>query len=258
LGSAEPADLQGLRESLFPNLNSVHHLAGVGNYDPLAIGVYRDLYDMLRGEAGNPPALDEIQPVLNLFSAWYLITDEELDLPLIYDGGPYIYANDQALPEAFVVHQARVIKEEQARLEALREPGFDPRSEVILGRPPAAPSSRQAEKAMEQRPLVFRKAPDRIIINVALAQPGFLVLTDTYYPGWRATVDGAAAEILAANHAFRAVALDAGEHTVIFEYGPLSFRLGAWITFGASLLLALSLLAGVHLRLTHTEAVSSL
>ena len=56
----------------------------------------------------------------------------------------------------------------------------------------------------------------------------------------------------------RAVALDAGEHTVVFEYSPLSFRLGAWITFGASLLLALSLLAGVHLRLTQTEAVSSL
>jgi len=221
-----------------PNLNTVHHLPGVGNYDPLAIGLYRDLYDLLRGEQGDPPTLDEIQPGLNLFGARYLLTDDKLDLPVIYDGGPRIYANDQAMAEALVVHKARVIEDRQARLEALREPGFDPLSEVILSQPLSVPSSVEGEEVKEQLPRIRRKAPDRILINVALAQPGFLVLTDTYYPGWRATVDGVAAEILAANHAFRAVQLEAGEHTVVFEYAPLSFRLGAWITLGSAVLLA--------------------
>ena len=69
-----------------------------------------------------------------------------------------------------------------------------------------------------------------------MSQPGYLVLTDTYYPGWQATVDGTPVEILPANHAFRAVPLDSGEHRVVFEYDPLSFRLGAWITVGAWLL----------------------
>ncbi len=71
-----------------------------------------------------------------------------------------------------------------------------------------------------------------------MTQPGYLVLTDTHYPGWRATVDGQPAEILEANHAFRAVQLDRGEHTVLFEYQPLSFRLGAWITLVALVVLA--------------------
>ncbi len=236
-GSAEPSYLRDLRESLLPNLNAVHGLPGVGNYDPLTASPYRDLYDILRGEPGAPPALDEIQPVLNLFGARYLLTDDEPDLPLIYGDGPRIYANDQALPQAFVVHQARVIEDRQARLEALREPSFDPRSEVILSRPPAEMLPLGGTEIAEELPWLLSATPDRSTLIAELSEPGFLVLTDTYYPGWRATVDGAPAEILAANHAFRAVALDAGEHTVVFEYIPLSFRLGAWISLGASVLL---------------------
>ena len=81
------------------------------------------------------------------------------------------------------------------------------------------------------------------MILADMTQPGYLVLTDTYYPGWQATVDGEPTEILPANHAFRAVELSAGDHTIIFEYAPLSFRLGAWITLGAASLLAIVLIA---------------
>jgi uncharacterized membrane protein YfhO len=80
-----------------------------------------------------------------------------------------------------------------------------------------------------------------------MPQAGYLVLNDVYYPGWRATVDGQPAEILPANHAFRAVALAQGEHIVAFQYAPFSFRLGASITF-AALLLATALTVGWLLR----------
>jgi hypothetical protein len=244
-GSADPAHLQGLRESLFPNLNSVHHLLGVGNYDPLAIGLYRDLYDILEGQ---PDTLAEARPVLNLFAARYIITENELELPLLYDTGPRIYANNQALPATFVVHQTRVIEDREARLGVLRDPGFDPRSEVILSRSPSVALSRSANRVEGEQPSISREGPDRVVIEARLSEPGYLVLADTYYPGWRATVDGEPIEILPANHAFRAVQLDRGEHTVVFEYAPLSFRLGAWITLGAILLLATTLSIVVLLR----------
>jgi uncharacterized membrane protein YfhO len=76
-----------------------------------------------------------------------------------------------------------------------------------------------------------------------MRQAGYLVLADTYYPGWRAEVDGAETEILVANHAFRAVALELGKHTVVFEYAPISFQIGAWITLGSSLVLVICLTA---------------
>jgi uncharacterized membrane protein YfhO len=83
-----------------------------------------------------------------------------------------------------------------------------------------------------------------------MTQPGYLVLTDTYYPGWRATVDGQPAEILEANHAFRAVQLDRGEHTVTFEYEPLSFRLGAWLTLLALVVLVvIPIISGRYRRI---------
>jgi hypothetical protein len=239
-GSSDAAYLQGLRESLHPNLNSTHDLPGIGNYDPLTIGVYDELYALLEGAPGAPPDRDEGLPLLNLFGARYLVTDRELDLPLLYDKGPYIYANEDALPAAFAVHHARVVEDARQRLELLQDPSFDPRAEVILSRqPPAMPAAGSGESA-DEPPSILREGQDRAIIDITMIQPGYLVFTDTRYPGWRATVDGQPVEILEANHAFRAIQLDRGEHTIVFAYEPLSFRLGAWLT-----LLALVMLAAV-------------
>ncbi len=243
-GSVDPAHVQGLRDSLIPNLNSPHHLPGVGNYDPLTVGPYHDLYSALEGKRDAPPAPDDIRPVLNLFGARYLITSDELELPLLYGAGPRIYANDGALPAAWVVSQARVIEDGETRLEALLDPDFDPRAEVLLSYPPPEPEpwgKVPPDPLAQAQPIVLRERPDRVIIQVSMTAAGYLVFADTYYPGWRALVDDQPAEILPANHAFRAVALGAGEHTVMFEYAPLSFRLGACLTLGAALLLVTTL-----------------
>ncbi len=237
-GSSDPARLQGLRESLFPNLNSPHHLPGSSNYDPLTIGAYDDLYSLLQGTPDGPPDPEASLPLLNLFGARYLVSDRELDLPLLYDKGPYIYANDDALPAAFVVHQARVVEDAGRRLEILQDPGFDPRAEVILSRPISSTPVSGSGEHSDDLQSVQRQGQDWVSVDATMTRPGYLVLTDTHYPGWRATVDGQPAEILEANHAFRAVQLDRGEHTVLFEYESLSFRLGAWITLVALVVLA--------------------
>ncbi len=75
--------------------------------------------------------------------------------------------------------------------------------------------------------------PERVALTASTDAPGYLVLTDGYDPGWRATVNGAPAPILIANHAFRAVPLPTGVHEVIFEYRPRSFTLGAALSLAA-------------------------
>jgi hypothetical protein len=245
-GSTDPSSLQDFRESLMPNLNAAYDLPGIGIYDPLTIGLYRDLYDLMQVAGdGSPKAwTPEEQRLADLFGVRYIVTDEELPLLQVSEGDPRIYLNDTALPEAYVVFRARVIKDEAEQIEALLDPGFDPHSEVILSASAQPGEGTTGETTSQPTPLVLRQGPDRVIIQVEMEQAGFLVLTDTCYPGWRAMVDGEPAEILAANHAFRTVALRAGEHTVVFRYAPLSFRLGAWITLGAGLLLGLMFVFG--------------
>ncbi|NLF15354.1 MAG: YfhO family protein, partial [Anaerolineaceae bacterium] len=106
-GPSDPTYLQPLRESLLPNLNAAHHLPGAGNYDPLVLEGYYDLYEQLLGPEGQPRSVEEVRPILDLFGVGYLLTDAEMDLPVLYDAGPRIYLNPTALPRALVTHGAR-------------------------------------------------------------------------------------------------------------------------------------------------------
>jgi uncharacterized membrane protein YfhO len=93
----------------------------------------------------------------------------------------------------------------------------------------------------------FRKDAGEIVsyeaerVEIATDSPreGFVVLSDTYRPGWTAAVDGREAAIWRAQSAFRAVEVPAGKHQVVFRYRPGSLRLGAALS-----LLALGILAG--------------
>ncbi len=76
----------------------------------------------------------------------------------------------------------------------------------------------------------------RVSIRTKDTPRGWLVLADAWYPGWRATVDGQVAKIVVADHALRAVALEAGEHRIEFEYAPTSLRWGGLLSALALLL----------------------
>ena len=91
---------------------------------------------------------------------------------------------------------------------------------------------------------ISRYRPERVEIALHnIGEAGFLVLSDSHYPGWRAEVDGVATPVLLANHVFRAIRIPAGARTALFEYKPLSFRLGGGISLAS--LLALVVLAWV-------------
>ncbi|MBE0688850.1 MAG: YfhO family protein, partial [Anaerolineae bacterium] len=62
--------------------------------------------------------------------------------------------------------------------------------------------------------------PERVVIEVESSQPGYMMLTDAYYPGWRASVNGEESLIYRADVMFRAVAIPAGRSDVVFEYHP--------------------------------------
>ncbi len=83
--------------------------------------------------------------------------------------------------------------------------------------------------------------PERVIIEANLASEGYLILTDTCYPGWRARVDGKESSIIRANLLFRAISLSAGQHRVEFSYEPASLKVGAAISSATLLAIVVGL-----------------
>jgi hypothetical protein len=144
-----------------------------------------------------------------------------------------IVENDDALPRTYVVYGFEVAPLAVA-LGRVIDGSYDFHAGVLLDRDPGRWTRGSRAKALE--PAVIRSLePERVEIDATPSADGLLVLSDTFYPGWRATVDGSEVEIFRANGLFRAVRIPAGPHRVVFEYAPRSLRRGAWLS-GLSLL----------------------
>jgi len=148
-----------------------------------------------------------------------------------------VYENLSALPQAYLVHQARLSGSESETLEILSRHDFDPRSQVVLEASPkalreAAGAARSTDRrdSGKDRVMLRRSGQNQVEVFSQSGSPGVLILTDTFYPGWNAYVDGSKSPILRANYLFRAVTLSAGQHHVQFRYEPFSFWLGVVLT----------------------------
>jgi hypothetical protein len=161
-------------------------------------------------------------------------------LELLFDGPNKVYYNKQALPRVWVVHWVTQVPEKdieavEARLIA---DDFEPAIEAVVeGELPGA----LGEASPSDRVEVTSYAAHRVKIEVNLAQPGLLVLSDMFYPGWKAYVDGVERPIYATNLIMRGVYLKEGKHRVIFVYKPVAFTRGLYISGGTSLLILLGL-----------------
>ena len=149
------------------------------------------------------------------------------DLRRIHSGDVKIYERTAAPGRAWLVHQAIAERDPAATLAGLADANFDPRRAAFVAADLAL--SGPATLPDEAVRIVSYEA-ERVHLEADVRAPALLVLADSFYPGWRATVDGAAAPILRADLMFRAVALSPGRHTIVFSYEPSSWRWGAAIS----------------------------
>jgi hypothetical protein len=149
------------------------------------------------------------------------------------EGLPGVFKSPSALPRAFVVHQV-VTQSREASLELLT--GDKANLSVRVGLERDTPLPQPADCPSSAR----REAidPRTTRVSVEACADGVLVVTDAYYPGWAATLDGQPIELLRANGLVRAVAVPKGAHTVVMRYAPWTAKAGAAVSAAAVLALA--------------------
>ena len=161
----------------------------------------------------------------------------------VHSGDVKIYENVDLLPRAYLVHEVVGVGSTEAALEYLQAGKFRPAQRAVV----EGVGSFTTQRRDADRAEVVDYRAERVEIQTVSAEDALLVLSDSYYPGWSAMVDGDAAEIVPTNLLFRGVQIPAGEHTVVFEYNPSSWRRGRWLS-GVGVLLWLGLF-GVGCRL---------
>jgi len=221
----------GARLALMPPVGAAWGL--FASWEPDLLGLYPDHLATLMAAVGKTERTPAFRRWLELGAVRHVaaldeggLSDLEFlrDLPTPLVLPLRLYRVGRPLPRTYVVGGARVADGEES-LRALGDPAFDPRREVVLASGAASPASLPGTSQ------VTDLRADRVRLHAILSAPGYLVLVDTYDPGWRARMDGGSeVVVLRANGSFRAVPLPAGEHDVEMVYRPPSVLLGLGIS----------------------------
>lgn len=170
---------------------------------------------ILTSETINAPGIELIRQVPN-----------RSNLPL------YLYRNTRVMPPMAFVNDWRIMEADTDMLNRLQNPGFDPRTQVIL-QAPAEDSELATDipsvKGDDCQPASITATHAAFSSETALVSnkcAGVLVFSDPLYPGWQVWVDGVTVPVWRANYAFSAVFLPAGEHRIERVYRPASLLLG--------------------------------
>jgi hypothetical protein len=146
----------------------------------------------------------------------------------VFSGGSgmKVFRNGEAFPRAWAVHKLVEVRDMGEGNAVMTEhlPEMHGQA-VMLGKAPAL-----GPCAGRDWIDLLEHGADRLLIRAILSCPGMVILSDTYFPGWRARVDGKAAQIYEVNGAMRGVMVPAGLHTVTMRYRPVSVILGGVLT----------------------------
>jgi hypothetical protein len=243
---------------------SLLRLPGILDYEPLASARYAELSVMMRSGArirrlndflmrGPGPRPQFSRRLLDLTATRFVVASPRfsgavarIEPHLLAQSSAddlLVWENPQRLPRAFYVPRVEVVVDPAALLDRLATGTEDLRQVAMIEAPPpsgftGSPRVSAADTASVE---FVRNDPENISLEVDAPARGFVVLSDQYFPGWFATVNGQPAPIQRANYAFRLVEVPAGASIVAFHYSPRSLWLGAGLSLVGALLTAIML-----------------
>jgi hypothetical protein len=239
-----------------PSTGAVYGIEDVLGFDSINLERYRRLMEEIdpaivvkRGNfrgVTDPAALDS--PLVDLLNVRYVISGPVGRLPgvqQVHSSDLVVHRNPDALPRAFLVGEVRVIPDPEEGLREMGRRDFRPDLWAVSEVPiPELGDDAGAEEA-GRRPgeaRLLSHLPERVEVEVEPDRPALLVLSDAWYPGWQASVDGHPRPIHRVDHALRGVVVRPGDHRVTFEYHPASFRTGSVLSLAGLGLLGIGAL----------------
>ncbi len=215
---------QAYRQTNLPNMNLLDRRTLFNNFEPLRVGAFDAYIDLIQADGTEQANLLQAAAVSGVYDL-----DGELK-PL-----------DREAARAWFVDAACWHSDENDLVATMQDVDWQPLQQVHLS------GAGQCETPTDENsPGTVTGIDDRInslTVNVETESGGWLVLADTDYPGWVATIDGQSAEIQRANLMFRAVEIPAGVSEVRFDYRP------GWLLPGLAISLISLLILVLLLRL---------
>jgi hypothetical protein len=204
----------------------------------------RNAYGMLPGWDRNQGMIDRIFMMegytpLALQRAYAPLASNEQSFDLlnvkyktVFDertGQQTLVEHTTRLPRAFFVYAVHVVQSEQELLEYIKSPGFDHRTTAVVEQPLSLPPP-NGQPRSHVRVTSYRN--NRIVLAAETSHDGFLVLSEIFYPGWKAYINGEETPIYRTNYNLRGMRVPAGTHTIDVRFEPATFHTGMWVTLG--------------------------
>ena len=253
-----------------PDTAALYGLEDVGGIvNPLSLQQWQAQWEATGGRATR--AYDMLNVKYVIVRDGTPLPEGKFELALDAAGDLSVYRNRDFVPRAWVVHEARVASDVANALAQVQAPDFDPLTTVIIldneelqRATPFGPLQNASDTSATARSTaelsnatVNATTNNAMTIAVDAAAPGFLLLSELWYPGWEAVVHGSdqttELAVLHANGSLRAVPIPAGRSTVELHFRPASWRLGrALVGLG---LLGIAVLIASTQRLRHRQQV---
>lgn len=242
--------------SLYPDQNALFSIAhmdvNTGGLTPRRIGLASQLAkDIVTDSNLQIASMSALaKNVLSLSSVSFFVSAYPLDttnISLVGKVAPpaelnlpayLIYQNKTAKPPAYIAYKTKTIQTVEQAVMELGKEDFLNQNVVLTESDLSQFHFDQSGPAGEAK--IIDSSNSEVAIEASTSNNGLLVLTDSYYPGWKAYIDDTQTSIYQVNLSQRAVILPAGTHTIRFSYQPQSFFIGKIITVSSMIIVSLA------------------
>jgi len=202
-----------VRESGLPNTPLLDKIPSANNFDP----ILPDRYAVWMKSLETLPETQLEQVLRSMDVGWRaeIVPSSENQIQ---------YTKIQNPSHFTIVGEAIWVENAEPALHLTLMDDFDFLNAVILEGSPIIPDVTNPD--VKNFELIQSRDPNRIQIEMDISEDGWLVISETYFPGWRAAIDGESVKIYHANYLFKALRIPAGEHKVELRYQPMSFVIG--------------------------------